>query len=426
MLRRRLLGMLAAAIAASTCSQLESSLAPPSAPNLVKGTVGRPVVLVNPISNGNGTATTIQEGIDMVASGGRVMVLPGTYAESLVIDKGLTLEAVGGASGRVIIEPPGRPVAGVLVTAAGPVTIRDLTVRFGGAFGILGEGAVDVTIEHDSVIAVDPPLGVGFLIALRGNDAAITGARARLSVRESALDGSITGDRVPPFAQSFGVGAEGDVDAVVAENVIRRVGGACIFFHPLLDLRGEMNVDILNNDIDECYPLGKAGSVLIGPSGPFPAVKPPVTGHGTVNVVGNTIRNSTASCLPGTGISYEWFTGRIERNTIEGVVQGCAGPGSRNRPAAIWVGSRPPANFPPVYPVVRFNDIVGNAQAGLRIGPNENSAIDATCNWWGSASGPTGVGTGTGDAVVVESGAVAPTIVPFAHAPIARTARTSC
>lgn len=425
MLPRRLLGILAIVTAVGACSQVESSLAPPSAPNLVKGTVGRPVVLVNPVSNGIGTATTIQEGIDMVAAGGRVMVLPGTYAESLVIDKGLTLEAVGGASGRVIVEPPGRPAAAVMITATSPVSIRDVTVMFGGVFGIDGEGAVDVTIEHDSVIAVDPPLGVGSLI-LVGNDANVTGARARLSVHESALDGSITSGRLPPFPQSFGIGAEGDVDAVIDGNTIRRVGGACIFLHPLLDLRGEMNADILNNDVDECYPVGRAASILIGPSGPMPAVKPPVTGPGTVNVVGNTIRNSTASCWPATGISYEWFTGRIERNTIEGVVQGCATSGQRNLPAAIWVGSRPPVNLPPVYPVVRFNDIVGNAQAGLRIGPNEKAAIDATCNWWGSDTGPSGIGTGTGDAVVVQSGAVAPIIIPFAAAPIARTARTSC
>ena len=98
----------------------------------------------------------------------------------------------------------------------------------------------------------------------------------------------------------------------------------------------------------------------------------------------------------------------------------------RAAPGRVAETGRPPANFPPVYPVVRFNDIVGNAQAGLRIGPNENAAIDATCNWWGSDSGPSGIGTGTGDAVVVEPGAVVPIIVPFAHAPIARTTRSSC
>ena len=47
----------------------------------------RPSVLVDPHVQGNGTATTIQGGIDMVGPGGKVMVLPGTYEETLVIDK---------------------------------------------------------------------------------------------------------------------------------------------------------------------------------------------------------------------------------------------------------------------------------------------------------------------------------------------------
>src|SRR2546427_7840317 len=70
---------------------------------------GRPAVLVNPHVQGHGTATTIQEGIDMGDPGGKVMVLPGTYEEAVVIDKGLTLEAVEGAKGPLIIAPLGGP-----------------------------------------------------------------------------------------------------------------------------------------------------------------------------------------------------------------------------------------------------------------------------------------------------------------------------
>src|SRR2546426_2768633 len=81
-------------------------IAPPS---FAVGSVGRPAVLVNPNMKGNGTATTIQEGIDMVAEGGKVLVLPGTYAEALVIDKGLTLEAGGGGRGPGIVAPARGP-----------------------------------------------------------------------------------------------------------------------------------------------------------------------------------------------------------------------------------------------------------------------------------------------------------------------------
>src|SRR3989441_3162954 len=125
---------------------------------------GRPAVLVNPHVQGNGTAKTIQEGIGMVDPGGKVMVLPGTYNEAIVIDKGLTLEAVGGESDSVIVAPSGAPVAAVLVATSDPVTIRDLTIHFSGANGIRGDGVVDVIAERIRGRAVNPPLGAGSLV----------------------------------------------------------------------------------------------------------------------------------------------------------------------------------------------------------------------------------------------------------------------
>jgi parallel beta-helix repeat protein len=69
--------------------------------------------------------------------------------------------------------------------------------------------------------------------------------------------------------------------------------------------------------------------------------------------------------------------------------------------------------------VVRFNDLERNAQAGLRVGPTITTPIDASCNWWGSASGPMASAwpSGTGDAVVVEAGGATPAFTPFARSP---------
>ena len=128
-------------------------------PTFERGGVGRPSVLVNPSAGENGTARTIQEGLDMVAAGGTVRVLPGTYGEALTITKGVTIEGVGGASGDVIIEPPAGPNPVVAVTAAAPVVLRNLTVHVRGANGIRGVGAVDVTVDASTVRAVNPPLG---------------------------------------------------------------------------------------------------------------------------------------------------------------------------------------------------------------------------------------------------------------------------
>jgi hypothetical protein len=55
---------------------------------------------------------------------------------------------------------------------------------------------------------------------------------------------------------------------------------------------------------------------------------------------------------------------------------------------------------------VHRNVISGNANYGLRVGTGAaTSATDATCNWWGDASGPSGAGSGSGDALIIETGA---------------------
>ena len=381
----------------------------------------RAAVLVNPHVQGNGTAKTIQEGIGMVDPGGKVMVLPGTYNEAIVIDKGLTLEAVGGESDSVIVAPSGAPVAAVLVATSDPVTIRDLTIHFSGANGIRGDGVVDVIAERIRVRAVNPPLGAGSLVTVINN--AMTG-RARLAVRESFLDGALppANSPTPPFPQVFGIRVQGDVDALFEGNVIRRTGGACISVAMRSDFGGETNADILENDLDECYPLLRAGSLIVQA-----AVVPtaPVTATGVVNIIGNTIRNTFASCLPTTAITQSFAPGRIERNRILGVVQPCAIPISTRNPGAIWIGSLF-ADVPPVSPLVRFNDIEGNAHAGLRVAPNITTPLDARCNWWGSAGGPS-VGTDPlGSDIVVEPGATTPEFTPWASAPIAETDEIRC
>ena len=406
--------------------------APIAAPNFAAGGVGRPSVLVNPNSDDNGTAKTIQEGIDMVAAGGTVMVLPGTYNEGLIINKALTLEGIGGESGPAIVAPPPGTSDAIQVTTTDPVVIRSLSVRAGTAQGIHGLGAVDLTVEQATVTAVNPPLGVGVLIRVL-NDPNPSGQRARLVVRESFVDGTIT-NQPAPFPQVFGIQVRGDADALLEGNVIRRAGGACIFVTVRDDLGGVQNVDVVDNDLDECHPLGQVAAIIVGPRAGFvPTPGRPLTATGVVNIIGNTISNSSQSCLPTSAISYEIYTGRIERNRIMSVVQGCAAGTGRNLPSAIWLGRRQHPLFPPVTPTVRFNDIVGNAFAGLRIGANQTAVIDASCNYWGSADGPSGVGPGGGDAVVVEPGSLTtgpggatPMVMPFARGPIAGTGATSC
>ena len=366
----------------------------------------------------------------MVDPGGKVMVLPGTYKEAIVIDKALTLRAVGGESGEVIVAPPGAPAIAIQITTPDPVRIRGLTLHYGGLHGIRGEGIVDVTVEDVTVVAVNPPLGIGTGVSVANDSNPSGGGRARLTVRDSFLDGGVScttspsacSTGTPPYPQTFTVSVRGDVDLAAERNVIRRSGGACIFVQPRNDLGGETNAEIRDNDLDECHPLGRAGAIFVAPAGANnPSANRPLTATGTVNIVGNTIRNSSRSCMTTTGINYIVFDGRIERNRIEGVVQACAADTNRARPAGIWLGSRLLSNlFPRVGVTVRFNDIVGNAHAGLDVAANMTPAVDAKCNWWNDARGPSLAGLPVrGDALVVESGAATPIFDPWATEPVA-------
>ena len=360
-------------------------------------------VLVNPHASGDGIASTIQAGIDMVVPGGQVHVAPGTYNEALVINKGLTLDAGDDGQGVAIVAPALGPDAAIEIGTTDPVAVRGLKVEYVGSVGIRGIGPVELTIARATILG---PSHGGVVVI---NDAGP--GRARLSVRESRIEGPTADPRVN---QQSGISAFGDVDASIERNVVRVGGAACIMVLTRLDLAGETNGQILDNDVDAC---GEAGGIRIGRRGPAPT-GPPATATGGVDIIGNVIRNTPGSCVSRTGINIETLGRRIERNSIVGYVQACAGPGPRALPGAIWVGSIAVIH-PQVTPVVRFNDISGNAQAGLHLGPNQAVPIDVSCNWWGSANGPAGAGPGTGDPIVIETGAATPVFTPFATAPIA-------
>jgi serine/threonine protein kinase len=388
-----------------------------------------PPVLVMPQIGGGGTATasTIQGAIDLAARGATVSILPGTYTEALTIKRGLTLQATGERSGAVVVAPAGAPDAAIDIATTEPVTIRGLTIHATGKHGLRAIGAVNVTVERSTVLAVNPPGGRSALV-LVSNDAGATGARARAAIRRNLIDGSVA--RLPqgvPRPQNHALQLVGDLDAVVDGNMVRRTGAMCIVVDTREDFGGTTNVDIVNNDIDECHPVARVGAIKVGsPSIATLSPREPITATGVVNITGNTIRNSSEDCL-NNAIAYNVFAGRIERNRILDFVKPCAKETPRNMPAAIWLGLRVTGlTIPSTTPTVRFNDISGNAHAGVRVGPDQTAPADVSCNYWGSEDGPAGIGRGRGDAILVEEGAPAPVFRPFATAPIAQSTRTGC
>ncbi|HEX7918561.1 MAG TPA: hypothetical protein VF454_04110 [Gemmatimonadales bacterium] len=389
-------------------------------PALATAATGRNTVVVNPNANGNGVAATIQEGIEMAGSGGRVLIKPGIYAESLFILNGVTLEPLSPGLGDVVLVPPAWNAHAIQVISPEPVVIRGLTVMYPGNSGVRSDGPGDILLEDLTVSTVNPTKPSNAVVFL--NDPFVipwAGGQARGTIIGSRLDGGILTDALP-HPQSFGIRALGNVTMVARDNLIRHFGGACIIVSPRNDLTGMTNADLVGNDVDDCFPAQRVSAIVVGVT----TAATPFTATGTVNIIGNTIRNTSATCLITSAIAYQNFTGRIEHNTIAGFVQGCATPTARNRPSAISLGSR--SGITGGLPSVRFNDVLGNAFAGLQLEQNVATLVDARCNWWGAADGPSGLGAGSGDAILVDGAAPTPTYFPYATTPIAGTGATGC
>ncbi len=98
-------------------------------------------------------------------------------------------------------------------------------------------------------------------------------------------------------------------------------------------------------------------------------------------IINNTILNNTNR-----GIHMDTYSNSntIKDNDVQGNNRGIEVAG--------------PTAYPCSDNVVNCNNIVGNSAYGVWNHP-DNLELNATQNWWGDTSGPSGVGPGTGDAV---------------------------
>jgi hypothetical protein len=414
---------LAVVIAAACDDQLDQSTI--SGPQLATGADARHTVIVNPNASGNGVASTIQEGIDMAADGGTVLVRPGRYEERVVIDKGLTIAPIAEGVGGVIIAQSQATSAlasesVIRIATPNPVVLRDFTVHHDNIRGVNVLRDANALIERMTFegIATGSPIVGNGVSAHYG--AGSSGLRAKVIVRNSRF-------AVGGLGVSFG----GDVDGLIEGNEFRQAVSRlpCVVVSPvgqggtMLTTPGtRTDVDIIGNLMEDCgsNATGRFNMVVI--NGTVGAAT-----TGTVNIIGNTFRHTTPAGCAANGILYTFYTGVIEYNTLDGVIQECAPASTTNSErGAIYIGSRT-AGMRPATVVVRFNDLVNNEYAALRIGQNQTSPIDARCNWWGRPSGPSSIGsTEADDAIVVQPGGEEPTFTPYATEPIARRGAQLC
>ncbi len=298
-----------------------------------------------------GDYDTIQEAVDAASDGDTIMVAAGSYEENVEIDKSLTLKgAQAGVDARTrsgaetIIEPDEGTGIRIITAADRVIVIDGLTVQ---------------NAEH-GIATPEPAMAA---------DITVRNVRI-LNPAEFGISPTFTLTTTVEYCY-----VEGAIQAINA--------GALIPFEPTVATF--RNNEIVNSQFG-------------------------FTGYLKDSLIeGNLVRDFATG---GVGISGQFLNTEIKNNTVTGYVDGAAltfeEHYGRDLSENVNVeGNTFTGNDLGIYVfdtqttligfTVNFNNIAGNSRYGVW---NEGGeTLDATKNWWGDTSGPSGKGPGDGDAV---------------------------
>jgi len=317
------------------------------------GLVTAPPVLAGTIRYVPGDYPTIQEAIDAASDDDIIVVAAGLYEESVVINKSLTLKGAQAgvdartrSGGETIIEPAGEIGISILTTADRVVVIDGLTVQnavHGIATPEFGLMASNITVRNVRV----------------------------LNSSEFGISLTFTGNTT--------------VEYCYVENAQVAINAGAVLPAPPT-MATFRNNEVVNSEFG-------------------------ITGYlGDSLVEGNLIRDFSNG---GVGISAQFLNTQIKNNIVSGYAKGAAmtfEKSHHDRPISQNVnveGNTFTGNLHGIYVfpdqtelegiIVNFNNIADNSWRGVQ---NDGvQTLNATKNWWGDVSGPSGLGPGDGDHV---------------------------
>ncbi len=300
--------------------------------------------------------TTIQSAIDAASDGDTINVVAGTYTENVVILPGKdNLQLIGAGSDVTTID--GNDSGIVVIIASDGVAFSGFTVTGSGSSplvdgGVALFGVTGCTIEGN-IVSNNDGIGIGLQNA-DGN-----------TIRGNTLN----------LNHITGIGLQGSDGNTIEGNTSTNTIEVPLPLEPInyvgygiwLDYSTTGGGSSVGNTINgNTFSGNQIDGVYFGQGG---------VGNTLTN---NTITNNGVNLRPdGHGV-YFWMGGgnTVTGNTITG-----------NRASGIQL-------FQSAGNLINFNSIYGNGY-----GINTDTDVDATCNWWGDCSGPSGVGLGSGDSV---------------------------
>jgi parallel beta-helix repeat protein len=347
-----------------------------------------------------GSFPTIQQAVDAANPGDTVIVHHDTYAENVTIRKSLTLRGAG--------HPLLAPASGVPLTVdnpAGSVVIEGLDINVpSGESGIFYDGLSDD----------DTNLGVVRNCTITGGQTGISARESDLKIRSNYISG-FSGPASRGLL-AIGLGSTTQVEAthnrIVGQPVVGNLGMTILTASIRIksnDVRSTFSSAIQVFQTDGVVRLNQLTDNRVGINliqSPNCLVEHNVSentdaftasinaqnlpvGHVRVADASNNaqIRNNTL--IGGNlGISLLRSTGVvIDSNIVLDTV---------NAGSILGIGISVISGSTGVE--AHNNNIEGNASFGMQV-DGTSGVVNATNNWWGASDGPSGVGSGSGDAV---------------------------
>ncbi len=355
----------------------------------------------------------IQAAIDDAGTldGHTLQVAPGFYDENVTINKSVALLGPNvGSHPQVDTRDFEAVISGVVALGTGvdDVTIAGFTIQ-DGTYGVRGASGTsshsNIAIQWNDFDHIEhaPVLhGQGFGGGLSSSNWTISHNRISNITGDNATAVLISNTTGVTISNNYvrhtnsvvgrrGINLDGVRDAVVSNNEIDLgvtafgdetavLNAAPYNLQLSMSDRGSMNVTLDNNTFSGAYD----GIATLG-NGELENLT--IANNSFSNLVFG-IRTQASSLTPNSFHSNL----NIERNILTSLINDGIRFNGQNLDG-------PYANV-----VVQRNHISGNGEFGIRATENvlfagEESAFNATCNWWGSADGPSGSGPGTGDAV---------------------------